>query len=284
MKNKTIKRMRYLLSFIYRNSYIPNFEHPKSYNEKINHRKRYCRNKLFSVCSDKIEVKEYVSKLISKEFIIPTIESGNKLTANVIQRSLKNRNSVFVKANHNSGPVYKINTDTPTSEIDTICEDINRQLTLDYGSSSGEPWYSEIPPKFLVEPDIGVEAEEVLDYKFHIFKQNSGEQQVLLHVDFDRETNHNRSFFDEELNWLPFSTFVPSLKTKISQPKNYKVMLDIAKKLAEPFSYARVDFYNIDGAIYFGELTFAPGSGHSKFSDKSYDFWLGNLWIEDCRY
>jgi len=91
------------------------------------------------------------------------------------------------------------------------------------------------------------------------------------------------SYFDENLNWLPFHGQYPSIVTKISKPKNYEIMLGYAKVLASDFSYVRVDFYNIEGVIYFGELTFAHANGSSYFSDKSYDEWMGNLWQGDPR-
>jgi hypothetical protein len=60
-------------------------------------------------------------------------------------------------------------------------------------------------------------------------------------------------------------------------------MLELAKTLAKDFSYARVDFYNIDGKIYFGELTFAHESGDAGFNSYAYDKWLGDLWQQDPR-
>jgi hypothetical protein len=71
------------------------------------------------------------------------------------------------------------------------------------------------------------------------------------------------------------------LKTTIEKPENYEKMISMAKQLAYPFSNARVDLYNVDGKILFGEVTFAPGSGRGRFSSIVYDRWMGQLWMGD---
>ena len=97
-------------------------------------------------------------------------------------------------------------------------------------------------------------------------------------MDFERDTNHHRSFFDESLNWLPFSVKYPTFVQKMSPLKNFDEMLTIAEAISSPFCYSRIDLYNLDGMVFFGEVTFAPGSGLETFSDKSYDYWLGAQW------
>lgn len=76
----------------------------------------------------------------------------------------------------------------------------------------------------------------------------------------------------------------PTIRSYVQRPENYEKMVEIAKILAEPFSYVRVDLYNVSGAIYFGEMTFAHESGGGEFTSKGYDLWMGNLWQGDPRY
>ncbi|WP_369427242.1 ATP-grasp fold amidoligase family protein [Providencia sp. PROV236] len=278
-----IRKIWFWFYFIINNKYIPNFKKPKTYNEKLNYRKRNANHELFSKCSDKIEAKDYVASIIGEQYIIPTLYTGSNISLEKIKNILGEHGDCLLKANHNSGPVYLLTTKMDDSDLLMACNDVNKQLKIDFGKYQNEPWYSKISPQILVEKRIYPEEGEsdLKDYKFHVFKQNDGTSKVILHIDFDRNSNHSRSFFDDDLNWLPFSSFVPSIYTSINKPVNFEEMLILAKKLAEPFNYVRVDFYNVAGKIYFGELTFAPGSGSSPFTNKGYDLWMGNMWHKD---
>lgn len=284
MKNKLTyaQRLKSLLFFIITSRYFPNFKKPRSFNEKINHRKRYHEHKLFTVCSDKIKVRDFVRDNGFGDILINKIDELEKITPSKIHSLINGHDGIVVKANHNSGHVYLIDGSTSEEKIEVICNDLNKQLKVKYGFGHGEYWYNDIEPMILVEslikPDDGCDLK---DYKFHCFKQKDGTIKVILHIDFDRNTCHNRSYFDENLNWLSFSSFVPSIITKFDKPKNYERMLEIAKQLAQPFSYVRVDLYNVDGKIYFGEMTFAQGAGYSKFTNKHSDMWLGSHWVLD---
>lgn len=268
------------LAFIRKNRYIPDFKKPITYNEKVNYRKFNSTQPLFSICSDKIKVKDWVGNLGYKDILIETLFTGKTIEINVIKELLNKHGDVLIKANHNSGPVHLVTINTSDEGLTQVCNSIRVQLNNDYGKLKNEPWYSDIEPRVLVEKRIPPEKNEtdLKDYKFHVFQQKNGVPKVLLHIDFDRSSSHHRSFFDEDCKWLPFSMEYPSLITEIVKPKNFDKMLKIAKKLAEPFSYVRVDLYNVNGVIYFGELTFAHGSGAEKFTSPLYDQWVGRLW------
>lgn len=106
---------------------------------------------------------------------------------------------------------------------------------------------------------------------------------IIVHVDFERHREHCRTYFDVEFNFIPLQVEFPVGSMVLPKPENYEVMIELVKKLAIPFSYVRVDLYNLNGNIYFGELTFAPGSGTSKFTPKEKNLWLGEHWVDDCR-
>ncbi|OEY68112.1 ATP-grasp fold amidoligase family protein [Marinobacter sp. X15-166B] len=286
VNNRYSKARRFRKKFIEHNKYIPNFENPKTYNEKINYRKRYPLNPLFSRCACKIEAKEYVAELISKDVVIENLFVGMSITPEKLNEIVREHGNCVLKANHNSGRIYMLSDRDELSRFSEVCYEVSKQLQVDFGKLADEAWYSDISPRLLVEKKLTPSDEDgsLRDYKFHVFKQNDGSMKVLLHIDFGRGVNHSRSYFDEDLNWLPFAVEFPSLITKIQKPKNYDFMLQIAKKLADPFSYVRVDLYNIDGEIFFGEMTFAPGSGISRFSTYIYDYWMGGLWQRDPRY
>lgn len=280
-----LRRIYFYLRFVYKNKYIPNFRKPKTFNEKINFRKKNAKNNLFVTCADKIKCKEYVSDKVNESILIPNLYVGSSLSPEQLSSINEANNGCVVKANHNSGPVYVLTGNESLDRLEYICNDIERQLRIDFGKIQKEPWYSHIEPKVLIEERLITEdSRDLEDYKFHVFTDKDGTQKVVLHVDFDRNANHNRSFFSESLEWLPFSVRYPVIKTSIDKPKNYEKMLEVVKQLADPFSYVRVDLYNIGGKIYFGELTFAHGSGSEEFSTYAHDLWMGKLWTGSPSY
>lgn len=278
-----VRSIYFWIRFVYNNKYFPDFKKPKTYNEKVNYRKRNAHNPLFSICADKIAAKDYVAEKIGVEYIIPNLYTGGNITLDKIQSLLTEHGDCILKANHNSGPVYLLTTNMNQAELKAACDDVNHQLTVDFGKHTNEPWYSDIKPQILVEKRIYPEQgdRDLKDYKFHMFRKEDGTYDTVLHIDFERSMNHSRSFFDENLNWLPFSMQYPCIVTQIAEPTNYQLMLSLAKKLADGFSYVRVDFYNVNGRVYFGELTFAHGSGCEAFTTKAHDLWMGNLWRGD---
>lgn len=286
-RNSTLlRRWWFWLNFVKNNRYIPNFKNPKTYNEKINHRKNDPKHELFSICADKIAAKDYVAKQISTDIIIPNYYVGDDISFETMKSILDEKGDCLLKANHNSGPVYLLTTQSTDKEIKHAVDDVNHQLTIDFGKLQNETWYSDIKPRVLVEKRLDPEPGEtdIRDYKFHVFKQVDNSYKIILEVHFDSSWNHNISYFTHELEWLPITVELPNIYTKIDIPLNYEKMLDHAKKLAESFTYVRVDFYNVEGAIYFGEMTFAKTSGAAIFMHKMYDLWLGNLWQGDPRY
>lgn len=304
MKNKSNKPLhRKLLSYLYENlavlrswwfwlrfvksnRYIPNLTRPSTFNEKINYRKNHPKHELFAVCADKIRVKEYISSKVSTSIVIPNYYVGDSINLAQVRSLLNTYGDCVLKANHNSGFVYKLAVDSSDAELKQAIAGVLAQLEFDYGKYKNESWYSQINRQVLVEkwimPANG--DDDLKDYKFHVFKQTDGSFKIILGVYFDRNNNTSCSFFDEQLNWLPFHGQYPAIYTKIAKPSNYEHMIQIVKQLAEPFSYVRVDLYNINGLIYFGELTFAHNSGLAPYSSYAYDLWLGNLWQGDPSY
>ncbi|MBQ4161466.1 MAG: hypothetical protein IJD84_01015 [Parabacteroides sp.] len=114
-----------------------------------------------------------------------------------------------------------------------------------------------------------------LDYKLFCFNGDV----KFLKIDFDRTTNHKANYYDLDMILLPFgeNECPPNHNRIFEKPKNMHIMIDLAKKISKNFPFVRVDFYNVDGDIYFGELTFYPGSGYTKFVPDSADYEWGKL-------
>lgn len=254
--------------------YWPDFKKPQTFNEKIQRRKFFENNELYIICSDKIEVKSYVTQKIGSEYIIPTLHITNDI------HSLSNitfETDVVIKGNHNSGKIIFLKKNTALDL--NLQGSFSKKFDIDYGLLSSESWYSDIKPRVLVERKLeNSDGTIPNDYKFHVFRKKGNDRKIFLQVDYDRFHDHSRSFYNESGDDLDFSLKCQNKRKPLIKPKNYELMLSLVEKLSEDFSYVRVDLYNVDGKIYFGELTFAHGSGLEKFSPKKYDLILGEFW------
>ncbi|WP_017444389.1 ATP-grasp fold amidoligase family protein [Gayadomonas joobiniege] len=256
--------------------YWPNIEQPKTFNEKIQHRKFYAyNNPLYSLCADKYRVREYVTNKIGEQHLIPLLDVVDKPE----QLNLNAYGERFViKTTHDSGGVFvcrrgKVNTDQ-------LFKKLEKHLSRDAGKKRNEHWYSEIQPKIIVEACLLDNAGNLPnDYKFHIFNA-SEKTEYYLQVDYDRGSQHKRSMYDHQRQLTDIGLGKKIYQRSLGEIKNYPLMVELAKSLAADFDYVRVDLYNINGHIYFGELTFAHGSGFRKFSPKKYDCEWGQLWPE----
>lgn len=272
------KENRIRLRMLFEVGYLPNLQAPKTFNEKIQHRKINGQSPLFSICADKYAVRQYVKETVGEQFLIPILHHSDTLS----ESDFKTIDcDAVVKATHDSGKVYFISPSDPSNHSQ-ITKNINKSLTFDFGRLNDEPWYSKIPPSVIIEKKlITLSGEIPPDFKFHVFESN-GITEVIIQIDFDRFINHSRTFYDTQGNKLPISNKYKNNHREFPSDVDLPKMTAIAKKLANGFGYVRVDLYNVDGAIYFGELTFAHESGYGAFSDNNVDLQWGNKWGVGC--
>ena len=248
---------------------------PQTFNEKIQFRKLYDNNTLYSICADKYKVREYVKEKIGEEYLIPLLLVTDKLTE---EQWDKLPNQFVAKANHNSGPV-QIVKDKSKADKKKIIKELNNQLKLDYGILSQEKYYSDIPRKIIVEKLLKDKKREMLqDIKTHCF--NDGKRKRYFFDLCSRESVSSEvksTLYDENWNNLKVTNAILD-ENEYKKPKNFEEILKVVKKLSEDFDCVRVDLYNINEKIYFGELTFCDASGFGKFTDESWDYKLGSYW------
>ena len=233
---------------------------PVTFNQKIQLRKMYDNNSLYSICADKYRVREYVKEKIGEEYLIPLLLVTDKLTE---EQWDKLPNSFVAKANHNSGPVQVVRDKSKVNKKEIIKE-LNNQLKLDYGILSMEKYYSDIPRKIVVEKFL---VKSIKDFRFHVFKNEDNLLNIFVQI---TDSELEESIMYNALTWTKINVG-NGYKVKdgeYKKPLNYNKMLDITKILASDFDYVRVDLYNLDGKIYFGELTFCDCSGFGKFTDE----------------
>lgn len=240
------------------------YKEPQTFNQKIQFRKLYDNNPLYSVCADKYAVREYIKEKIGEKYLIPLYLVTDELT---YKQWEKLPNSFVVKPTHDNGTVRIVKDKNKADKI-KIIKDMKLALKLDYGKVSMEEYYSKIPRKILVEKYLKADIE---DYKFHCFKDK---------IFLERITKIGLGSMYDIDKWenLKFSIGYKVDSKTYSQPYNFKEMLRIARKLSEEFEYVRVDLYNVDGKIYVGELTFCESSGFGKFTNVNWDHKFGSYW------
>jgi hypothetical protein len=249
-----------------------NWISPSSFNQKIIWLKMNYRHPNAWQYADKVTVKRLVGEAIGPEFLIPTLN----VFASADDVEISSMPDRFIlKASHGSGwNIIVVDKD----KID-LCASrhlLGKWLQTNYYRLGREYQYNDIPRRILVEPLLEPNNNQpLLDYKFFCFH---GEPR-FVQVDFDRHTFHTRNFYDLCWNKLPFTMLYPAHEGDALMPKQLQKMVDIARKLSIGFPFIRVDLYDCDGVIYFGELTFHPGGGFEPILPDCWDKTLGD-WLE----
>lgn len=247
---------------------------PVTYNEKLQWLKLHDRNPEYTRMVDKVTAKEYVAKIIGSEYIIPTLGVWDKFD-DIDFESLPNQ--FVLKCNHNSGGLVicrnKRELDIAKSKVA-----INRSLFKNYFFGTREFPYKNISPCILAEKYINDGSEELQDYKFMCF--NGSVKCSFVCTERFSKDGLKVTFFDRDWKILPFTRKYVNSKVSIMKPTNYDKMIELAEVIAREIanSFVRIDFYNVKGEIYFGEITFFPGSGMEVFYPEEWDRILGD-WI-----
>jgi len=225
---------------------------------------------------DKIEVKKYVAEKIGEEYIIPTIgvwDNPDDIDFDALP------DKFALKCNHNSGIGMVICKDKSRLDIEKVREGLRRGLAQDYYMSGREWPYKDVKRRILAEQFMEDEkTAELRDYKFFCF---NGEAKMLF-IASDRQKAGEETkfdFFDMDYNLLPFTNGHPNSKVLPEKPECFDKMRELAEKLSEGIPQLRVDFYEVNGRIYFGELTFFHWGGMMPFEPEEWDYKIGE-WIK----
>ena len=251
---------------------------PKTFTEKIQWLKLYNRKPEYTKMVDKYAVKEYVANLIGEEYIIPTLEVWNK-PEDIDWGSLPNQ--FVLKTTHGGGGGgVVICKDKATFDKTTAFAKLKESMASDIYSGLREWPYKDVPKRIIAEkfmapeksPDSVLKSSELLDYKFFCF---DGEPRFLYISD---SPSHSLAFLNTDWTLTDFGRddYHP-LNIIPEKPENLEEMLAIARKLSVGIPHVRVDLYNIDKHIYFGELTLYTCSGYIPFNPKEYDGKLGDF-------
>lgn len=249
-----------------------NLSNPKTFNEKLQWLKLYNRKNEYTDMTDKYKVREYIENKIGNKYLIPLIGAYNTFEEIDFK---KLPNQFVLKPNHTSGDIYICKN---KSKIDygKLKKEVNNWLKENYYWTSREWIYKNIKPRIICEKYMVDESgTELKDYKFFCF---DGEPKALF-VATDRGIDTRFDFFDLNFNHLPFMQYYKNSVKKIVKPRGFDEMIKLSKILSKGIPHVRVDFYDIYGRVYFGELTFFHFSGFVKFEPEEYDKLFGN-WLE----
>ena len=260
--------------YLYNHKWL-NLNAPQTYNEKLNWLKLYYHNPLYTTLVDKLLVKEYVAKKIGREHIIPTLghwDSFDEIDFDKLP------NQFVLKTNHDSGGIV-ICKDKATFDKEAAKKKLMKSLKHDYYRFSKEWPYKNVKRQILAEQYMEDESGfELKDYKWFCF---DGEAK-MLYIASDRqvkEVETKYDFFDVDFKHLPIKNGHPNAVLPIPKPNGFEKMKDLAQILSNGLPHVRIDFYDVNGRIYFGEMTFYHNSGFSVFEPDCWDKTLGS-WIK----
>ncbi len=268
-------KIRLKIFYFFKFRRILDIKKPKKYTEKIQYRKLNMRPS-YSVLSDKLLVKNYISKLIGKEYIIKTIYHTNNVDDINFN---KLPDSFVIKTNFGSGAEHiQIIKDKNKIDENSIKKKFQKALSKKYkGSILGETQYDKINKKILIEEFIDNNGNDIDDFKFHIFNSKNG----FLQIDFDRFSDHKRNLYNLNFEKLNYGLCYKQGDYTLPPLELLEKMKNISLTLSQNFDYVRIDLYLVKDKIFFGEMTFTPGSGFEAFSNSYADELYGKLWLQE---
>ena len=247
-------------------------QNPTTFSEKQQWYKLYSKNPLMAQCADKHDVRQYIIDC-GYEYLLNEQYGVYDSVEDIPIDSLPER--FVLKAAHASG-WNLIGRDK--SKVNWKLEKKTMRLWLKQDIYwSGREWvYKNLKKRIVAEKYLEDESGGLLDYKFFCF----GGKPAFLQLEVGRFTDNNtRNFYDTDWNLMPFGKELPhNPNVDIPVPDCFEEMKEIAEKLSKPFSFVRVDLYQVGGKVYFGELTFFPAGGAPDFVPKEYDKIVGSMW------
>jgi teichuronopeptide biosynthesis TupA-like protein len=261
-----------IMQYFVKTGRLPNLENPVRYTEKIQWYKLHYRTPLITKCSDKIAVREFVEAKGLGAILTQCYSITRQVDTINFDELPK---SFAIKFNNGSG-VNVFVADKSKADEKHIKNSLKAAIDNSHAESGREWGYYGVSPGILIEELLPRDRNnDIPDYKFFCF---SGRVEYL-YVMRNYVDNHDQgecSFFTRQFEKLPYSrSEYKPIAAHVDKPKNFNEMIRIAEILAKDFPHVRVDLYNVEGVIYFGELTFYPASGYTKFEPDDFDSIMG---------
>lgn len=289
-----------------------NLDNPQTFNEKLQWLKLYNRKPEYTMMVDKYKVRDYIAEKLGPEYLIPLLgvwDNPDEIDFDELP------NQFVLKCNHNSGTGMCICKDKSKLDVDRVKRELRKGLKEDYYMLGREWPYKNVPRKIIAEKYMeDLSTSNFADYKTQYFNEKSTDffNQDWTHLDVQREISSNSSvgkltdykffcfngkvdcvmvcldrasgdtkfyFFDKEWNLKRINIRGKNAPEgfTIPKPECMDAMFDIAARLSKDLTYARIDLYQCNGNIYFGEITFFPDSGFDFNLLPETDEYFGNL-------
>lgn len=259
-----------------------NLDNPQTFNEKLQWLKLYDRNPEYTIMVDKYKVRDYIKEKIGEEYLIPLIgvwDNPDDIDFDALP------DKFVLKCNHNSGLGMCICKDKSKLNIENVKSELKKGLAQDYYLTGREWPYKNVPRKIIAEKYMTdtSDSSDFTDYKFFCF---NGYVDCVM-VCLERSSGDTKFYFFDR-NWN-----IKRLNTRgknapdgftISKPSQMDKMFEIAAKLSKGLPFVRIDLYQSNDHIYFGEITFFPDSGFDANLLPETDKYFGNLiHLEDVK-
>lgn len=246
-----------------------NLNNPKMKSEKLQWLKLYDRNPRYTKMVDKYEGKRYVASIIGEEYIIPTLgvyDSVEEINWDGLP------NQFVLKCTHDSGSVVVVK-DKGKIDKESICSKIKVCLNKNHFYRGREWPYKSVKPRIIAEMYLG---EIPNDYK--VLCVNGTVELIEVHTGRFTE-DHTEDFYDKTWNKTGISklAYCKASSKPIAKPDNLEKMISLSEELSFGIPQLRVDWYDVNGKLYWGEFTFFDGSGCTEFDNPEDELWYGNL-------
>lgn len=266
--DRTYLKMLFPLNLGYR----LNLDNPKTFNEKLQWLKINYRRPEMTQMVDKYEAKEFASKIIGDEYIVKNYGVWDSFD----DIDFENLPEKFVlKTTHDQGGVVIIK-DKNNFDKQAARKKLQKHLKVKHYYLTREWPYKDVKPRILAEEVLfDGEKSQPNDYKFYCF---NGEPKVML-VATERSKKAKFNYFDMDFNSVDLQQGGERSDKAITEPQGFRKMIELSKKLSKGLPHVRADFYDIDGNVYFGEMTFFDSGGMAAFEPEKWDKIWGD-WID----
>ena len=255
--------------------YPLDFENPQSYNEKLQWLKVYDRNPLYTTLVDKYLVKKWVAEKVGEQYVIPTLAVYKSVQEIDID---KLPNQFVLKCNHDSGSTC-ICRDKKNFDYKAALKKLDKALKSNYYYQVREWAYKDVRPLIIAEPYIEDQiSHDQPDYKFFCF--NGVVKYLFVATERNAVNSETKfDFFDTHFNHIDVTNGHPNAETPLKKPECFEEMIRLASILSQNIPHVRVDLYQINGKVYFGEMTMYHFSGTMPFDPIDFDYEMGKCLI-----
>lgn len=250
-------------------------ESPLTFNEKLQYLKLYDRRSEYTQMVDKYRVREYITEKLGEQYLIPLLgvwDDPEKIDFSALPEQF------VLKCNHNSGLGMCICKDKSQLNIKKVKAGLRKGLRQDYYLTGREWPYKNVPRRIIAEQFMQSDEGGLTDYKVHCF--NGEPKLILVCKDRFAPTGLTEDFYTPRWEHLDLRRPThPNAAEPMAKPDELDQLLEFSRILSKDIPFLRVDFYIVEGHVYFSELTFFPASGFEKFEPEEWDRILGD-WLK----